>query len=397
MEIINNLCSECLACKQSCAKKAITFIEDKEGFSYPHINSALCTDCGLCQKVCPMRNYESVKAPIGNVYAAQIKNKEKLARSSSGGMFLLLSEYTIKKGGVVYGAAWDEQMNVRHIGVNSMQDVNKITGSKYIHSDIGDSYIEIKEHLINGRFVYFTGTPCQVAGLILFLRKEYDNLLTSDLICHGTPSQKIFNLFKNQIEKEYQGTLISYNFREKKEQGWASYISTSIIKKGIKIQRLRYDQNMKAYYNAFIKGVITRMDCYQCPFAEPRRVGDITIADYWDIKKTHPDFPNTEEGVSLITVNTKKGKEAWDSTKEQCVWTKSTIDNVLKTCNTNFYRPTPCPKEREHTYQKAFTDFAAFRNSYHSKKEKNDFYKVIYKKKMRKYRLLSKLLDILGK
>lgn len=399
MNEISKICTECTACMHSCPKKAISFTTDIEGFSYPVIDQKVCINCGLCQKVCPVNNFDSLSTLPLDVFAAQLKERDILLKSSSGGMFYLISNYVINNNGVVYGATLNKNMKTYHIGVDSMDKLLLLMGSKYVHSDLGDCYSQIKSLLKQNRLVYFNGTPCQVAGLKSYLRKDYCNLITSDIICHGTPSQKIFDLFIHHLCEETNAELVRFSFRDKMVYGWRSMSSTASIKKlkTNKIKELAYNKNMRAYYNAFISGDITRYDCFKCPFAQPRRVGDFTIGDYWDIEKLYPDFPNIQDGVSVITINTAKGQDLWNNIKGKCTIQKSSLSDLKKTCNRCLFHPTPMPKTRNGSIQKAFDDFISFRNNYHTKKEESDFKKIQLKKIMRKNWLFSKLLDVLGK
>lgn len=396
----SNLCIECRSCEQICPNNAITMNMNEEGFSYPQIIEENCIHCGLCYKVCPMINYNKVKNNLGDVFAVQIKDADLLKKSSSGGIFSLIAISILKKGGIVYGAAWDEQLQLHHIGVETIADLSKLRGSKYVHSEIGESYKKIKDYLNKGRWVYFTGTPCQVAGLRLFLRKEYSNLLTSDLVCHGTPSQLIFNCFVSQMEKERGVKLIEYSFRDKNIAGWScsSSSSFSINPKNGRKKFHYYDKNMRAYFNAFIKGDLTRMDCYSCPFAEPRRVGDITLADYWGIHKQHPEFPKISDGVSLVIINTNKGKIIFNELQEHIVCMQSSMEKAMNTNNNNLKHPTEKPNGRESVYKKAFLDFIKFRDSYIKQDTyKVDVTKMYIKNRMKKYKILYYILNKMGK
>lgn len=173
-------------------KKAISFIVNEEGFKYPHIDIEACVDCGLCEQACAIAKSEDIKYAPGVAFAAQSTNQQDIMQSSSGGTFVAVAKIILEQGGVVYGAAYDNGPHVKHIRIDNTMDIVKLMGSKYVQSDINITYQHAKKDLQDGKWVYFTGTPCQIAGLRLFLRKEYDTLLTSDLVCHGTPSPTIF-------------------------------------------------------------------------------------------------------------------------------------------------------------------------------------------------------------
>ena len=399
MKKITHLCSECNACIQICKHKAIVLIENEEGFSYPFIDENKCINCKLCEKVCPMENATNIIHNTSQIFAAQAKNKTILKRSSSGAIFPLIAEFVLEKKGIVYGATWDENLQLVHQGIKSIHDLKQLTGSKYVHSQINNIYIEIKNHLKQGKLVYFTGTPCQVAGLKLFLQHEYRNLLTSDLICHGTPSQKIFNLFISHIEDESDKKVVNYNFRDKNVFGWNCNSSSLILNNHTNRRptKIIYNKNMRAYFKAFISGNITRYDCYQCPYARKERVGDITLGDYWDIEKQHSNFPNLKQGVSLILINSEQGEFIWKHINKKCHYIKSSLDNVLQTCNTQLKYPTPCPKTRLNAYSKAFSDFITFRDSYLDPDDRKNFYKTYSKRILKKNIITNLILKTIGK
>lgn len=356
-------CCGCRACELICNHQAIAMQWDNEGFLYPLTIESKCVGCGLCERVCPMLHAAEVKSDLKTiVYAAQVKDHSLLMQSSSGGIFSLVAKQILDKNGVVYGAAFDDNMVLRHVKVDTPVGLEKLRGSKYLQSDIRDTFKLVKADLKDGKDVYFTGTPCQIAGLRLFLRKDYKSLFTSDLVCHGVPSQRLFSLCINQMEKERKGTVSKYSFRDKSIWGW-SCSSSSSIKRRDKTVRLRYDRNMKAYFNAFIHGDLMRKSCYVCPYADASRVGDITIADFWGIEKHHDDFKNIMDGVSLLLVNTEKGRKMWDECSCKCNWIETTLDKAVIE-NHNLKSPTPMTNNREWAYNIAFSDYNKFINIY---------------------------------
>lgn len=356
-------CCFCRACEHVCAKKAISFSADEEGFSYPVVDESLCIDCGLCQKVCPMQEPQKVLKEEGKAYAFQLKDKTLLSTSSSGGAFIAIASSVLKKGGVVYGAAW-EGKTVFHRRVDESGDIHVLMGSKYVQSDTGNTYIQVKEDLTNGKIVYYTGTPCQIAGLKLFLRREYDNLITSDLICHGTPSPKMLEETISHIEKRMNSTFLGYDFRDKKIKGWACSSSSSYRKPNGRICYLKHSREMEAYFTAFMAGHMMRMNCYHCPFATYQRVGDLTIADYWGVKKLHPEFPNPSVGMSLILVNTEKGQQIYKVISKEN-FTHEVDLHEAAVLNKNLRQPTEYCPERETSYHLAFTDYEGFLKKYY--------------------------------
>lgn len=297
-------CCGCLACKNVCPKQAVTVKPDENGFIYPQINEELCIECGLCDKVCDFK-----KATVdGNIplytYAAINKNKRVLANSASGGAFGALSNFVFDRGGVVFGCAYDDKMYPKHVCIDNLAYLEKIQGSKYVQSDIDDTYIQAENYLKNGKWVLFTGTPCQIAGLKAYLRKDYDRLITIDLICHGVPSVSFFKGYIRYLEGKYKGEIINFKFRDK-SKGWG-LISEVVYKKHSKIlNRVIYPVE-SYYYTYFLNGDIYRESCYECKYAGKVRVGDFTIGDYWGVEKVHPEI-NTKNGVSVLLVNSQKG------------------------------------------------------------------------------------------
>lgn len=359
------LCCGCRACEQICSHKALHFEEDKEGFLYPVLNKELCVDCGLCEKVCPMMNADKVQHDEGDAYVAQNVDAKDLRTSSSGGGFIAIAKYVLDKGGAVYGAAYQDSPIVAHERVEQVEDLEKLKGSKYVQSDTRDAYSQVKRDLQNGRLVYFTGTPCQVAGLKLFLRKEHDNLITSDLICHGTPSPKILQNTVRHMEKSLNADFRYYSFRDKRVRGWSCSSSSSYRHrvKGNEIY-VNYSRDMEAYFNAFISGHLMRMNCYQCPFANRQRCGDITLADFWGVRKYMPDFPDIYKGVSLLITNSAKGKNLLEALKEQFYLRPVSMDIAVST-NSNLKSPTPYSEKRKASYDLAFNHYLEFVKKYY--------------------------------
>lgn len=357
-------CCGCRSCEQICPRQAIEMKTDEEGFLYPHIILEKCIDCGLCNKVCPIEHPCKPESHPIQVIAAQHKNPVVLQASSSGGIFSLLAEHTLKQKGVVYGAAFDGNMYLKHIRIDEEHQLERLRGSKYIQSDICQTYTQAKDDLKAGRLVYFTGTPCQVHGLKLFLRKDYDNLLTSDLICHGIPSYEIFANTLKHIEHNRKGKIFSYSFRDKNIDGW-SCSSSSFYKdeQSKKNKYLKYDRNMSAYFQAFIDGHLMRYACYKCPFCHVHRPGDITLADCWGIHKFRPDFPNIAGGVSMVLVNTERGNAIWNSVCSDTIHMPINEKDAVAN-NANLRRPTPMPAERTHSYVNAFEHYPQFLKKY---------------------------------
>jgi coenzyme F420-reducing hydrogenase beta subunit len=341
-------CCGCSACIHSCPVHAISFVEDQEGFMYPEINEDTCINCGLCERVCPFDNpdYQNEKSPL--VFASMLKNKTERQKSSSGGLFYVLAKHIIERGGIVYGATLDENLNVKHIGAESLSELQKLRGSKYVQSDLRNVFIEIRSQLKAERWVYFVGTGCQVAGLKSFLRKDYPTLITSDLVCHGVPSQKLFSTHIKYLEEKYHGQVSDYQFRDNATWGVCEMFHLTNPKGKIKhIRNSSYE--LSPYLYSFMYAFTYRQSCYNCKFAQIPRQGDITLADYWGCHSFFPKI-DSSKGVSLILINTNKGKEIWNRVKDNVEYYPSNVDDGAK-YNSNLVQVTNKPDIRNTVYK----------------------------------------------
>lgn len=318
-------CCGCSACCNVCPHHCITMKADDEGFSYPHIDTSGCTQCGLCEKVCPVINQQQSR-PV-SVYAAKNPNPETRKKSTSGGIFSLCAEEILKKGGCVYGAMFNGNWEVEHGKIDSISELHHLRGSKYVQSNIGECFKEIRELLEKGTPVLFSGTPCQSSGLKLYLRKDYDNLFITDIVCHGVPSPELWKEYLQSVKKNIED--ISYiGFREK-YNGWADACFTIIDNKGNSIVKDPFRENL--YMKGFMENLYLRPSCYNCPSRNGRSSSDITLGDYWGIEKQHPGFSDNE-GVSLVIINSTKGKELFNTLnlqKEQSSLEKATDNRNL--------------------------------------------------------------------
>lgn len=331
-------CSGCTACMNICAHKAITMQENEEGFLYPKRNSDLCVNCGLCEKICPVEHPVYLNNSDPDVYAAYDTKERK--KSASGGLFYTIASYVIKQNGVVFGSAYDEDLNVKHICARTIDELQALRGSKYVQSDINDCYKQVKNELKKGVIVYFTGVGCQVAGLYAFLRKKYDNLITSDIVCHGVPSQKMFNIHLDYLGNKNASKVKEYSFRA--TNIWLTREKAKFYNGKVSLE---YDGNKSPYLYAFGLGYIDRYSCFNCPFAKVPRQGDISLADYWGVQKSFP-LMNATKGISLVIVNNQKGKDIWNNIKSQLKYEVSNIEDAVKN-NPNVIRPTKEPLIRK--------------------------------------------------
>lgn len=301
-------CCGCSACASICPKNSIKMIEDDEGFLYPKVDNKSCITCGLCEKVCNELHPNGKREPL-SVLAAINKNDYIRLKSSSGGIFYILAERIIQQGGVVFGARFDKNWQVVIDYAEDLKAVEAFMGSKYVQARVENAYKNVKQFLIKGRQVLFSGTPCQIAGLHKFLRKSYSNLLTIDFICHGTPSPKVWRLYLNEIINENK-CIRNIDFRNK-EKGWKNFsFNLKYNKKGKTISLLSpFQQNH--YMKAFLQDIILRPSCYDCKARECSSLSDITLADFWGINTIFPKMDD-DKGVGLVFINSKKGKDALD-------------------------------------------------------------------------------------
>lgn len=295
-------CCGCSACLHICPKNSITFKEDKEGFLYPHVNKETCIDCGLCEKVCPVLNQDEERIPE-KVYAAKHEDDEIRMKSSSGGVFTLLADRIIDEGGVVFGARFNDKWEVIHDYTETKEGLASFRGSKYVQSYIGDSYKIAESFLKSGRKVMFTGTPCQIAGLKKFLRKEYDNLLAVDFVCHGVPSPMVWRKYlEEEIADQGGAQLTGVNFRDK-SIGWKNFSFVLNFSKDEGTIKHNYAVSSvfteNTYMKAFLSNLSLRPSCYACPAKAGKSGADITIGDFWGIENVMSEFDD-DRGVSLI-------------------------------------------------------------------------------------------------
>lgn len=289
-------CCGCSACVQICPKQCISFEGDEKGFRYPHVDRSLCINCGLCDKVCPTIHVGEPRKPL-KVYAAVNPNEGIRMKSSSGGIFTLLAEAVINDGGVVFGARFNDQWEVVHDYTETIEGVESFRGSKYVQSIIGDSFKQVKSFLQEGRKVLFSGTPCQVSGLNLFLGKVYANLITVDIVCHGVPSPKVWKDYFNSIVGQDKCSHVS--FRDKRN-GWKNYGLSVNLYSGLK-ECCTYYHSRKddMYLKGYMSNVFLRNSCYKCSFKNGNSNSVLTLADYWGGEKEHPNLFD-DQGMSCV-------------------------------------------------------------------------------------------------
>lgn len=295
-------CSGCSACVQSCHKGCISLCVDSEGFTYPTVDIDACNGCGVCEAVCPIINPYVSREPNA-LYAAININDEVRQASSSGGVFSLLAQQIIQRNGVVFGARFDEHWQVMIDAAETLQDIERFLGSKYVQARVGNSYKQCKVFLQSGREVLFSGTPCQISGLLHYLRKPYTNLLTCDFICHGVPSPEVWRRYLKGIAESVPHAI---NFRDKKD-GWKNFAIEMNGNDGQIILHSSFAKDL--YMRSFLNNVTLRPSCYTCAAKCGRSGSDITLADFWGIGRVNATMDD-DKGTSLVIVNTLKGAKS---------------------------------------------------------------------------------------
>ena len=296
-------CCGCEACANICPKSCIVMQPDERGFMHPKFDESVCINCDLCRKACPILGEKSVGiAP--KVIACKNRNDDIRSKSSSGGVFTALAEHIINDGGVVYGAAFNEQMEVEHQRIDSIEGLSALRGSKYTQSRIGDCFARAKEDLRSGRKVLFTGTPCQIGGLRRFLGKAHEGLYCLEVVCHGVPSPMIFHHYLHSLEQKATAKVTSFRFRDKTES-WQHYSLSAQFANGAQM-RQRGAEN--PFQRGFIADLYTRPSCTVCQFKGFVSGADITLGDFWGSGIFGKEY-NDDRGISLVCINSKKGEE----------------------------------------------------------------------------------------
>lgn len=303
-------CCGCRACQQICPQNAISMAPNKEGFLYPVLDAQKCIQCGLCSGVCPVEHPPRGTPPL-SAYAVQHRDDAVLLQSSSGGAFRLLADEILESSGCVVGCKWGEGFRPVLDIAETKQDLSAMQGSKYLSSDTGHVFSQVQERLDAGQQVLFTGAPCQCAGLKTYLKKDYDNLLTADFLCHGMPSQQIFDAYRKDLESRAGSPVYDIRFRDKSARGWGMAFSYKYRRRG-KEKKVTNIGWTDPYQYGFIQGYFHRYSCYACPFRGSSRFTDFTFCDYWGVENFHPEIPSAK-GVSAVTVNTGKAARLWQT------------------------------------------------------------------------------------
>ena len=332
---------------------------DEEGFLYPHIQQEQCIECGLCKARCPLRREGHFKEDgMPRFYVARHRCREVLEQSTSGGAFTAVSDAVLQQGGIVYGADYDEAFRVVHKRAEAAAQRDRMRISKYVQSDLGETFVQVKADLQSGRKVLFTGTPCQAAGLRSFLQGSpvLSNLYVCDLICHSIPSPSVWEAYKALLEQENAGKLTHVQFRSKKD-GWSRANSNKGFLFSLDGETVRREDDR--FYQLFFKvGAITRPSCSCCRFTDAQRASDVTIADYWGIEKYRPDWFDSL-GVSLVMVNSPQGAALLKQCREELLFEERPAAESLQE-QQRLSRPGALPPERERFWE----DFRQFGLAY---------------------------------
>lgn len=345
----HNLCSGCAACYAVCPRKAISMQPDEEGFAYPHIDESLCVNCGLCERVCPSLHPKASREPL-SVYAAKAKEDALRKESSSGGIFSLLARQIISDGGIVYGAAIRKSdLSVCHCSAENEEELSWLRGSKYVQSDVGDTYGSVRSQLDAGRKVLFSGTPCQVAALRNFLARDYDNLICVEVICHAAPSPLAWKKFlEKRAAASAKGRDIArpeavidrrISFR-RKNWGWKRFsLSLHFMNDKEYLLDLRTD----TFLRGFLSELYNRPSCHECSVRELRSGADITLGDYWNVHQRFPEMDD-DTGTSVVLVNSEKGAMLINLIKSVCDVLASDYADICQTNPAVYQSGDPHPK-----------------------------------------------------
>ena len=338
-----NKCCGCGACSSICPKAAISMKTDSEGFIYPFINNQLCINCGACNRVCPFLKEYPLKEDV-DVIAAKSLNEGIRSKSSSGGIFSIIAEHVLNKCGVVYGTSMGndckEAINTRILNINELE---KLRGSKYLQSSMNDSFKNIKIDLESKRVVLFSGTPCQVFGLKSYLGKEYDNLFTIEIICHGVPSPLLWNKYVDYLENKYHSRVTEVNFREKK---------TNSNRFGIQKKKdaicIYNSVQTDPYLVMFLNNCCLRPSCYNCLFKDKKSQADLTLGDFWGVQNITPEIDD-KKGISLVLIQSQKGKMLLEHISDNIAFMTSDY-NLAIAHNSSYYLPVTKPATRDMFY-----------------------------------------------
>lgn len=363
-------CCGCGACYHSCPKNAISMEENEEGFIYPHINESICIDCGKCLRVCKFKETVWEKS-WKETYAAHAKDTD-LQESASGGLFASLAQSVLARGGLVYGCAMlyeNRKLIPKHICITNQRELWKLKGSKYVQSELNNVYVDVRKKLEENILVLFSGTPCQVMGLKGYLQKDYYNLYTVEVVCHGVPSLQLFHDYLNYVEEQEKKKVIEFRFRDK-SQGWKLHGKMVLEDEdGNRIEKY-FEPEESSYYQMFLNSYTYRENCYSCPFASEYRQGDITIGDYWCIELVHPELMvenggtiDETKGVSCLVINNEQGNQLIEEYGKGIIKWKSSYEKAAQ-YNAQLIYPSILKTEREEVFLHYKQEYGDIENWY---------------------------------
>lgn len=362
-------CCGCAACEAVCPRHCISMQSDKEGFLYPRIDENSCINCGACERVCPIIN-KTVENPFEQQgYLIRHNHKEIRVDSTSGGAFTAFAETIIDVGGYVVGAAFDDQLKVRHIIVNSKKDLGKFRNSKYVQSSLQGIFNPVKDLLEKGKTVCFSGTPCQIESLKSFLKHDYKSLYLIDTVCRAVPSPGIFEKYKEYQEKSFDDKLVGIRFRDK-------YYGYSYSTLNIKLKKVKekYHRGVESdpWLRAFFSEICDRPSCHQCVFRSRYRNSDITM---WDCFNIHDFFPAWDDGtgVTRLLVHTNKGLELLEASKRYASTVSVSTDKIVENVKEMVDSPKPSTRRTEFMKDSETLDGKLLFEKYFPIRGKNDF------------------------
>lgn len=318
-------CCGCTACASVCAHNAITMKPDVMGFLYPVVDKAKCVDCGLCEKVCSFNEHYDTSLNLSkpDAYAARHTDMDEVETSRSGAAFIAISDWILKQGGVVYGAGYADHFRVVHKRAVTPEERDEFKGSKYVQSDMESVFWQVKQDLKNGMIVLFSGTPCQTSGLNAYVGKKLrENLYLVDIVCHGVPAPYVWRDYLAYLEKKQGAKICWVNFRDKQEFGWSAHRETFKFVNG--------GGGKMNFTYLFYQHIMFRHSCGKCHFCNTRRPSDITIADFWGWEKTDPNINADDKGVSLVLVNTEKGRRLFEAVRSNLDTVPAELENCLQ-------------------------------------------------------------------
>lgn len=317
-------CCGCTACASICPHDAVSMQPDALGFLYPSVDESRCVDCGLCEKVCAFNDYydTSLNLPQPDAYAARHKDMGEVETSRSGAAFIAISDYVLENGGVVYGAGYADHFRVVHKRATTKEERDEFKGSKYVQSDLRGVFRHVRQDLKDGMTVLFSGTPCQTAGLASYIgHKLRERLYLVDIVCHGVPSPYVWRDYLAYLEKKQGSEIFWVNFRDKHKFGWKAHRETfKFVNGGGKM----------SFTYLFYRHVMFRHSCGECHYTNTKRPSDITLADFWGWEKTDKGINADDKGVSLLLVNTEKGRELFDMVKDRMHTMPVSLPNAMQ-------------------------------------------------------------------